>query len=460
MSKSRRSHAILLAATAAMLFLIAAGTEPAPAAGPGGHPSKLFGDPRGEIYVPGEILIKFKESVTPQQRETILTDLGALRVRNFRQPIAHVKLGAGMTTEQVLELYRDHPLIEYVEPNYILRAHALPDDPDFDLLWGLRNTGQTGGTSGADIDVEQAWEVTTGSHDVVVGVIDTGVDYTHPDLADNIWINPGEIPDNDIDDDSNGYVDDVRGWDFVNDDNDPMDDHSHGTHVSGTIGAVGDNGIGVVGVSWKVRIIPLKFLNSGGTGDTAGAIAALEYAAAAGASITNNSWGGSVYSRPLLDAINAAADAGVLVVTSAGNDSRNTDMFPQFPSSFDSPNIVAVAATDHFDGLAWFSNYGFKSVDLGAPGDNTYSTMPGNGYGYKYGTSMAAPHVCGVAALIKSVAPHIGVIELKNLILNNVESIPSLAGITATGGKLSAVLPIAIQDLIPPGQINALLDGL
>ena len=269
--------------------------------------------------------------------------------------------------------------MEHAEPNYVVSADiAPPDDTDFNRLWGLHNTGQnvngTNGTNDADIDALEVWDVTTGSSDVVVAVIDSGVDINHPDLQNNIWVNTGEIADNLIDDDGNGYVDDVNGWDFLIDDKDPRDSHGHGTHVAGTIAAVSDNNRGVTGVSWSAKIMALRFLDAWGLGSTANAIEAIEYANSMGADIINNSWGGGGYNQALKDAIDASS---ALVVCAAGNNGRNNDSIPHYPSSYTSTNIIAVAATNQNDQLAGFSNYGNVSVDVGAPGVNIYSTAPG-----------------------------------------------------------------------------------
>ena len=219
------------------------------------------------------------------------------------------------------------------------------------------------------------------SANVLVGVIDTGVDYNHPDLAANIWTNPGEIAGNGIDDDGNGYIDDVHGYDFVNNDGDPMDDNGHGTHFSGTIGGVGNNGIGVAGVNWNVKIMALKFLDSGGSGSTANAVAGVQYATMMGVDVTSNSWGGGGFSQALYDAIDAAGAANIAFVAAAGNNGANNDTSPAYPAAYDLPNIISVAATDDNDELASFSNYGAASVDLGAPGVDILSTLPGNQYG-------------------------------------------------------------------------------
>jgi subtilisin family serine protease len=205
-------------------------------------------------------MLKFKSHTLASERLAIKMDLGGQTLRTFSRTGAELVSLRNMTVEEAIRRYGSHRDLHYLEPNYIVRANVLPNDPMFSELWGMRNTGQTGGVSDADIDADEAWELSTGSRSVVVGVLDTGVDYSHPDLAANMWTNSAETPDNGIDDDGNGFVDDYRGWDFANGDNDPIDDHNHGTHCAGIIGAVGDNGIGVVGVNWEVSICPLKFL--------------------------------------------------------------------------------------------------------------------------------------------------------------------------------------------------------
>jgi subtilisin family serine protease len=351
--------------------------------------------------------------------------------------------------------------IVYAEPDYIVHTTRLPNDPQFSQLWGLNNTGQTGGTADADIDAPEAWDLTTGLSTIVVADIDTGGDYNHEDLAANMWVNPGEVPGDSIDNDGNGYVDDIHGIDAYNHDSDPMDDHGHGTHTAGTIGAVGDNNLGVTGVSWDVQIMPLKFLGSGGSGPTSAAVECVQYMTSMktlhGVNVvaSNNSWGGGGYDQSLYDAIQASNDAGIVFVAAAGNDGSNDDSIPFYPASYDLPGIIAVAATDSNDNLASFSNYGFTSVDLGAPGVNTLSTIPGNGYGYKSGTSMATPHVTGVVALAKSLWPSATVEEIKAAVLNGVDPVPSLAGRTVTGGRLNAFNTLQQLGLVVAGSSPA-----
>ncbi|MBI4056597.1 MAG: S8 family serine peptidase [Elusimicrobia bacterium] len=357
----------------------------------------------------------------------------------------------GMNPQEILKEYKSLQEVEYIEPNYTYHIQTtFPNDPRLGELWGLHNMGQSSGTVDADIDAPEAWDIVTGvASPVVVAVIDTGVDYTHPDLADHIWNNTGEIPGNGIDDDGNSYVDDVRGWDFVNSDNDPMDDHGHGTHVSGTIAAKGNNGLGVAGVTWGVTILPLKFISSGGSGTISAAVSAIYYAAQSGADIMSNSWGGTGYSQALQDAINYATDLGVLFVAAAGNSGMDASTF--FPAAMD--NVFTVAATDRNDVKAVFSNFG-SVVEVSAPGVDILSTVPpgscvlcdASGYKTLSGTSMAAPHVSGVAALLLSMAPGLSLADLGNFIKSSADDInPENPGYIGQlgAGRLNAFLAVS-----------------
>jgi hypothetical protein len=392
-----------------------------------------------------EILVGFEPGVARAAQLEVLARLGADPRERFRPIRAfRASVPAAERGEIIAALERD-PRVRYAERNVRFRISAEPDDPSFGELWGLDNSGQPvtgfGGTPDADVDAPEAWDVTTGSADVIVGVIDTGVDYSHPDLAANIWLNESEncagCRNDGVDNDGNGYVDDWRGWDFLNDDNDPFDDNGHGTHVAGTIGAVGDNGRGVTGVNWSVRIIPLKFLSANGSGDASDAVRALLYATAMGATVTNNSYGGDGYSQAFADAIAAADVQGSLFVAAAGNSFANNDASPSYPTSYELPNVISVAATDQNDARAWFSNYGRRSVDLGAPGTNILSTQPGATYAYLDGTSMAAPHVAGAVGLAKAAFPQATGVGLKALLFRTVDANSSLATRTATGGRLN-----------------------
>jgi len=409
--------------------------------------------PRLPDHVPGEILIRLRPTAGPADRAAVRARVAAGRTGRFRSGAERWRLGNGRTVEEAIARLRGHPLVVYVEPNYIVSAAVRPDDDQYGKLYGLHNEGQTGGTPGADIDAERAWNLATGSADVVVAVIDSGMDLSHPDLAGNLWTNPGEIAGNGVDDDGNGFVDDVHGWDFVNGDNDPSDDRGHGTHVAGIIGAVGNNSIGVTGVAWDVSLVPLKFLATNGFGSIAHAVQAIDYATFIGADVANNSWCGGDFSQTLLDAIQAADDAGVVFTAAAGNASGDNDLDPSYPASYDVPNIISVAATDHFGQLASFSNIGATSVDLAAPGMRIDSTYPPGTYGNLTGTSMATPYVSGTVALLRSIAPDMPPAEVRQKLLQSVIPEASLQGLTVTGGRLSAFLPLAEPDASPPGPV-------
>jgi subtilisin family serine protease len=412
-------------------------------------------------HAPGELLIKYKRSVRSAAYKYRRSSRRFATLRRFRSVgVLQVKIPEGMTLEEALDSCRQDPEVEYAEPNYVRHISVdpvFPDDEHFDELWGLHNTEQWHksieddhrGLDDADMDAPEAWDVQTGSRNVVVAVLDTGVDWGHEDLAANIWINPGEINGEDgVDDDGNGYVDDIRGWDFVpkEGDNDPVDDNGHGTHVSGTIGAEGDNGIGITGVTWAVSIMPLKTLDKEGTGTVAEEIEAIEYAIANGAKIINASFSGEDYSKLEYDAIKSAQDARILLVAAAGNNGSNNDDTPEYPASYNLNNIIAVAATDHNDRLAHFSNYGALTVDVAAPGVDIYSTKTDNSYSLASGTSMAAPHVSGLAALIWSQNLGFMYSEVKGFIFYGVDVLDPLAGKILKAGRINANASILAAD--------------
>jgi subtilisin family serine protease len=399
------------------------------------------------------VLIKFAPGASAADIQSIRSDLGATQLTRFASIGATRERIANYSVEVAIQRYRSDHRVAFIEPNYIYKADRIPNDTFFPQLWGMLNTGQTGGTPGADIRATHAWDITTGASPVLVAIIDTGMDYTHPDLSANVWTNPGEIPGNGIDDDGNGYVDDVHGYDFVNGDGDPMDDNGHGTHVSGTIGAVGDNGIGVAGVCWSVRIMALKFLDSGGYGNTSDAILAVQYATQKGARVMNNSWGGGAYSEALRLAIQAASDSGIVFVAAAGNDGVDNDIYPHYPASYEVPLVVAVASTDANDQLSYFSCYGATSVDLAAPGSDILSTTPNNTYSVYSGTSMATPHVTGALALMLSYHPSMTGTGAKQMLLNSVDPESALAGKVLTGGRLNVFSMLAEPDSTPPAAI-------
>jgi subtilisin family serine protease len=407
-------------------------------------------------FAEGQILVRF----APQpgrtwpglaEKNSILANAGngklaAARVTkeySIVRGLSLVKLPGDVAVKDVLVTLNNTPGVLYAEPDYKLKAMSapqiVPNDPRFSELWGLNNTGQSGGAPDADIDAPEAWDIATGTNEIIVAVIDTGVDYTHPDLASNMWVNTAELNGiTGVDDDGNGYIDDIYGYDFCNNDGDPMDDHYHGTHCAGTIGAIGNNGQGVAGVCWNVKIMALKFLDASGSGYTDDAIECVQYAVLMGAKLSSNSWGGGSYSQALKDAIDAAGNANQLFIAAAGNDyGNNNDINPAYPASYTSENIIAVMATDKYDSMSGFSNYGPTSVDIGAPGTDILSCQPGSNYQYLSGTSMATPHVSGAAALIWSVYPSMSYQEVKNILLQTVDEIPSLSGKCVSEGRLN-----------------------
>jgi serine protease len=362
-----------------------------------------------------------------------------------------VNLPANVSVTQAVAALSAQGSIAVAQPDYRVHAAVVPNDPSFGSLWGLDNTGQNGGTAGADIGAPTAWNSSTGTGRTIVAVIDTGVDYTHPDLAANMWRNPGEIPGNGIDDDHNGYRDDVYGYDFANNDPNPMDDNGHGTHVAGTIGAVGGNGIGVAGVDWHAKIMALKFLDSSGSGYLSDAVRALNYAVANGAKVLNNSYGGGGYDATMATAINNARAHGVIIVAAAGNDGTNNDTSPVYPANYAGDNLIAVAATDRNDRLATFSNYGHSTVDIAAPGVSIYSTLPGRRYGTYSGTSMATPHVTGALALVWDAHPNWTYRQVIDAVLNTADPVSSV-GSAVAHGRLN--VGDAISDLTATPEPN------
>jgi hypothetical protein len=399
-------------------------------------------------FVPGEILVRLKPGLGVAAAAQIVPGAKIEKEFELVPGLQLIRLPATVDVTEAVRLYSQHPSVLYAQPNFLhhtmQEAHLTPNDTSYNQMWALNNTGQTGGTPDADIDAPEAWDLSTGSGSVVVFVIDTGVDYNHPDLIDNLWTNPGETPGNGIDDDGNGYIDDVYGIDTAYNDSDPMDGNGHGTHVSGTIGARGNNGLGVVGVNWQVKIGQCKFLSDSGTGSTADAIECLQYIrnlkVNKGVPVvaTNNSWGGGPFEQALYDAIKAHMDAGILFIAAAGNDGTDNDALPHYPSNYFLPNIISVAATDHNDDLAFFSNYGLRTVHVGAPGKSILSTWPGNTYNTISGTSMATPHVTGLAALLRAHNSSRDWIAIRNLIFAGGDFKPSLDGKTVLERRINA----------------------
>lgn len=401
-------------------------------------------------YVPNHVLVGvdagFLKSQEPATRlDTLVPGSESRPLGNYG--VFLMKLPNNVTVPSAIDMLKGRAGIRYAEPDWIGSWDAVPNDPDYTRMWGMRNTGQNvNGSNGridADIDADAAWDQTTGSRSVLVAIVDSGTDYTHPDLAANIWVNPGEIAGNGVDDDANGYVDDVNGYDFADGDADPMDFVGHGTHVSGTVGAVGDNGVGTMGVNWNVSIVPMKIGNDFGGPISSAAIEAINYAVSIGATVSNHSYGINP-TQAFEDAIIAAQAQNHLLVVAAGNASSNNDIFPDFPASYPEDNIIAVAATDQDDTLAWFSSYGAKSVDIAAPGVNIWSTTPQGGslfYGPNYdfsdGTSMASPMVTGAVALLRSVAPSVPYSDITNALYTGADRVAALNGLVKTGARLN-----------------------
>ena len=380
------------------------------------------------------VLVKFTANTGSKSRARSLSSAGLVATNQFPlvPGLTLAQTSPGITINQTLANLSQDANVAYAEPDYIVTINRTPNDNDFTTQWGLNNNND------ADIDAPEAWDVGIGNNSVVVAVIDSGVDYNHPDLTNQMWSNPNEIPGNGRDDDGNGFIDDVRGWDFADNDNNPIDEHNHGTHVAGVIGAQTNNARGVAGINWNVQIMALKFMNAQGAGSTSAAIQAIDYAVANGALVSNNSWGGGGFSQALFDAIQAANRQNHLFIAAAGNDGVNTDNTAHYPSSYNLPNIISVAATDQQDQLATFSNFGNRTVDLAAPGFQIHSTIRSGQYQAFSGTSMAAPFVAGVAGLLLGQNNALSVSQLKAAILDNADPIGALNGRVLTGGRLNA----------------------
>jgi subtilisin family serine protease len=488
-------------------------------------------------YVPNEVLVKFKPEAGKQKALTALDVLKPRVVNYLGQEIAfsdwnpevrakssflgdpyliHLRVPEAIGTEKAIVILKNNPNVEYAEPNYILKLDSIPNDAYFQLQWGLHNTGQTGGKVDADVDAPEGWDIFTGTQNIIIAIIDTGIDYGHPDLVNNIWKNPGETGDNKeqdgIDNDNNGYIDDWHGWNFNTGvsgsigNNDPMDLGEyvkmwnnpnidpqerlkalyfvcykyHGTHVAGIGGASGNNGVGVSGICWNVSLMPLKIFIGTEKSDepesfVSYAVRAIDYAITNGAKIINASWGFNENSASLLSAIGRAQANGVLFVASAGNDNKNNDDFPHYPASYDLDNIISVLATDHNDerwvetDLKHGSNYGIYSVDFAAPGTAILSTrhtictnqpIGGNYYEYKTGTSMACPYVAGLAALVWGYRPYLNWWQIKTIIGKSVDKISNLASVTRYSGRINAYKALTYPTPIlpdPPSRLNALV---
>src|SRR6267142_4209688 len=401
-------------------------------------------------FSPPEVLVRFKPGVRAETIKRITSGLHD-RVEDEIESVPGLEAIDDLDNadaESVALAYRGLPEVEYAEPSYEISVDdaglglgpVRPRDPRFAEQWALANDGQNGGKQGADVSAMRAWAVTTGSDKVVVAVLDSGVDYTHSDLAANIWVRPASVAP--YEDNNLGTIQDFHGYNAIENNADPMDDNGHGTHCAGIIGAEGGNDIGIAGVNWKIQIMPLKFMNAGGFGTTKDAIEAVNYVIdrkkhGVNVRVISASWGSTQKSLALEDVIRKAYEAGILFVAASGNASTDNDRSPHYPSSYNIGNVISVAALDRNDQLASFSNYGAKSVHVAAPGKEILSTWLENGFKESSGTSMATPVVAGVAALVLSKNPNLSVDELRKRLLDSVDKLPSLKGKVVTGGRIN-----------------------
>lgn len=418
-----------------------------------------------------EVLVKLRSPLPGSRAADIAADVDPESIEAVgRTGVFRIRSRSLGAAALVAALSR-RPDVLYAEPNFVVHTFDDPNDPMFPQLWGLKNIGQivsgaAAGTPGADIRAIEGWEVALGSTSNVVGVVDTGIDYNHPDLAANIWSAPGPFT---------VVIGGVpirceagtHGFNAINKTCDPMDDHNHGTHVSGTIGAIGNNAVGVAGINWVASIMGLKFLSAGGSGTIADAIHAMDFAlqvktifagtGGANIRILSNSWGGGGFSQTFFDLVKEANDQNMLFVAAAGNSGISNDYIASYPASYVAPNVVAVAATTNTDTRASFSNYGAKTVHLGAPGTNVLSTVRAGAYTFASGTSMATPHVSGAGALVLSHCA-INTAELKEALVQSVDSLASLATLTISGGRLNVRRAIDSCSMppTPPTSLRAI----
>jgi thermitase len=408
--------------------------------------------------VPGQYVVQLKNQYSFYGVQALESKFKARFVDQVREDIILIERDPSEDRSKVIRELEKSGMVEIAEPNYVFRAIRKPNDPDYSQLWGLSNSGGADkdgsrGMVGMDIGAEKAWDITTGKKDVIVAVIDTGVDFSHPELANNAWINEAEARgETGVDDDGNGYIDDINGFNFVANNGNSNDDNGHGTHCAGTIGAEGDNGIGIVGVAWNVRIMAVKFLDRAGGGTLDGAIKAVDYARKNGAHISSNSWGGGGISALLKKAVEDTRDAGQIFVAAAGNSAMDNDRFATQPAGLGVENIISVAALDNRGEMASFSNYGAQSVHVAAPGVNILSTVPGGAYDTYSGTSMATPHVSGVVALMLSQNPNMTYQEVKQRLISSSRGISTLSGRVVSGGIVDAYY--ALTGKTPPPDPN------
>jgi subtilisin family serine protease len=463
LSKLARTR-LWLVVSAAVMLVVTAGSSPNGGSGTARAATVDRPAPALGSYRDGFVLLAFRRGVTKKVRAADTAAVGAHVIRSFIGGTQLVSVHPGDVLSAIKTL-RSRAHVRFAEPDYLSHEAAAPNDPSFGLQWGHLNTGQTvngdTGTAAADERTVPAWDVTTGSRSIVIAEVDSGVDYNHPDLAANIWSNPGDV---------GGCPAGTHGYNVLTSTCDPMDDDTayggHGTHVAGILGAVGNNAQGVAGVNWVTTILPVKWLDSTGNGETSGLISALDWvlqAQAAGVNIrvVNDSatFFGTAFSQALSDEIDLLGQHNILFVTAAGNtgDDNDDPLVRRYPCGYNRPTEICVTASDQNDALPSWANYGRTTVDLAAPGDEIYSTLRNGTYGYIDGGSMASPQVAGAGALILS-AGDLSTAALKSQILDNVDPVPALTDKVRTGGRLDickaipacAVVPATVNSTSPP----------
>lgn len=413
-------------------------------------------------YVPGEVIVKLKSKSNAPGAQRFMGKANQLTGLQLRRSWSGINMhrfsvksqAQNSDVEAIIQELKADPEVEFAEPNYYVRSQSTGIEKEISAqeFEAMSTPGSMALTS-ADIDAEEAWGILTpGQPEVVIAIIDTGIDYTHNVFVNSgaIWTNPYEVPGNGIDDDGNGYVDDVRGWNFVSNSNTPVDDDGHGTHVAGIVlGVTQDIQASPIAAA-KVRLMPLKFLDANGVGTTSDAIEAIYYASNNGAKVLNNSWGGGGYSQALVGAINYAYSKKVVFVAAAGNASNNNDSAPTYPANYSVPNLLSIAATNDWDNLAGFSNYGQRTVHMASPGVSILSTLPNNTFGFSNGTSMSAPFVAGLAALMLRESPTMNGYQIKSLILSGADSAAGLANKVSTSGRLNIYSSVQIAQATAP----------
>lgn len=408
-------------------------------------------------WIPGEYVVKLNKHINTFSNINSLSVLLESKIKSIiNNDTIVIQRSVVENSQKIISMNLQNPLVKIIEPNFIYTisdAQNIPNDPHFINQWGLNNTGQNGGTPGVDIDALKAWKITTGSKKVIVAIIDTGVDREHPELKENMWINETESNGaQGIDDDKNGVVDDIYGYDFFNNDSDPSDDNGHGTFYAGIIGAKANNGFGITGINWDVSIMPIKFLSNNGSGSLENAIRAIDYASRNNAKILTNPWGGGSYSEILKQTIENTYKANQLFVAPAGAEGANNDLNPVYPASYDVPNIISVASIHSTGKLSPFSNWGSNTVHVAAPGSNIYSFTSEKIVSWS--GSMGCSFVSGISALLIAFEPTLSAVDIKERLIRTSKPLWALKNKVLSGGIVSAYY--ALTNQTPPSDPNNL----